>query len=105
MVPRLCHTPWESLVRSWCWEPPGSSESPRPTGHLVISQSHLPPEWNFHGVSETLFECSCFSVALAMGCEAWFEVTPGPVLCCLFHLWALFHITAGWEHPKAPRMC
>lgn len=69
----------EELV---CWEPPGSSESP--TGHFVISQSHLPPNWNFRGVSETLFEHNCFSVALAVGHEAWFEVTPGPILCCLF---------------------
>lgn len=92
----------EELV---CWQPPGSSKSPRPTGYFVVSQSHLPPKWNFHGVSETLFDCNCFSVALAVGHKAWFEVAPGPVVCCLFHLWALFYITAGWKHPKAPRRC
>lgn len=85
-----------------CWEPPGSSQSPRPTGHFVISQSHLPPKWNFHGISETQFEHNCFSAALVVGREAWFEVTPQPVLCCLFHSWALLHITVGWEHPKHP---
>lgn len=81
------------------------SQAHRPLSTQMISQSHLPPKRNFHGISETLFNCNCFSVALAMGCEAWFEVTPRPVLCCLFHLWALFHITVGWEHPKAPRRC
>lgn len=74
------------------------SQAHRPLCHLTVS----PPKWNFHGISETQFEHNCFSAALVVGPEAWFEVTPQPVLCCLFHSWALFHITVGWEHPKHP---
>lgn len=27
---------------------------------------------------------------------------PSPSCVVLFHSWALFHITVGWEHPKHP---
>lgn len=84
-----------------CWEPPGSSESPRPTGHFVISQS-----CHQNGISMEFLKHSLSTTALV---QLWswdlkhgLKSPPSPSCVVLFHSWALFHITVGWEHPKHP---